>query len=231
MKRIAFAAASLLSCSAFAGLRGSGNLQHETRVVPPFTGVSVSSGIRAEVQIGPQHVDVEADDNVLPIIETVVEDGMLVVRFKQHGWLRTESAIVVHVSAPSITALEASGGSGIRADVASAEDLSIESSGGGEVQVHHVAVKTLRAQVSGGGGLQLDGRADEVKLQLSGGARCKGQELQARDLRIRASGGSTARLAVSDSIHGHASGGSVIRVRGNPEVRVSSSGGSYVETD
>jgi hypothetical protein len=134
MKRIAFAAASLLSCSAFAGLRGSGNLQHETRVVPPFTGVSVSSGIRAEVQIGLQHVDVEADDNVLPIIETVVEDGMLVVRFKQHGWLRTESAIVVHVSAPSITALEASGGSGIRADVASAEDLSIESSGGSYVE-------------------------------------------------------------------------------------------------
>lgn len=232
MTRIAFAAAFLLSCASIGEtIRGSGNVQRETRVVGAFTGVSVSSGIRGEVKIGNPHVELQADDNVLPIVETVVEDGMLIVRFKQHGSLQTETPVVVRVTAPAIDALDASGGSSIRAEVASSDDLSIDSSGGGEVHVKHVAVKTLHAHISGGGGLFLDGAADQVKLALSGGARCVGEDFRARALRIKASGGSTARLAVTDTVQGLASGGSVIHVHGTPEVRVASSGGSVVDSD
>lgn len=232
MTRIAFAAAFLLSCTSFAETtRGSGNVQRETRAVGSFTGVSVSSGIRGEVKVGTQRVELEADDNVLPIIETVVEDGTLMVRFKHHGSLRTETPIVVRVTAPSIEALDASGGSSIRAEVASSDDLSIQSSGGGEVHVKHVAVKKLHADVSGGGGLFLDGAADQVRLALSGGSRCVGEQFRTRALRINASGGSIARLAVTDKVNGAASGGSVIHVSGTPELRVSSTGGSIVDSD
>jgi hypothetical protein len=232
MTRIAFAAAFLLSCASYAEtIRGSGNLQRETRVVGSFDGVSVSSGIRGEVQIGKQHVELEADDNVLPLVETVIEDGMLIVRFKQHGSLTTEHAVVVHVTAPAIDALEASGGSSLRGEVASSNDLTIDSSGGGEVHLRHVAVKKLDARVSGGGGLFVDGSADRMKLALSGGARCTGGEFRARTLRINASGGSVARLAVTETVQGMASGGSVIHVRGTPEVRVASTGGSVVDSD
>jgi hypothetical protein len=248
MTRIAFAAVSLFSFACFAQIRGSGNVQHETRVVGEFSGVSVSGGIRGEVQIGKQHVELEADDNVLPLVETVIDDGILVVRFKPHQWLNTRTPVVVHVTAPSIDALESSGGSGLKADMGHAEEpaspatggarmrgaleeLAIESSGGGDVQAHNVSVKKLKAEVSGGGALILDGSADDVKLSMSGGSRCKGEKLQARVVRIRASGGSTARLAASESVNGSASGGSVIHVRGNPQTHVSSSGGSTVETD
>ncbi|HEY2028070.1 MAG TPA: head GIN domain-containing protein [Myxococcales bacterium] len=233
MTRIAFAAAFLLSCTSFAeGVRGSGNAQRETRAVGSFTGLSVSSGIRGEVKIGPQRVEIEADDNVLPLVETVVEDGTLMVRFKRHLFsLNTETPVVVRVSAPSIDELDASGGSSIRADVASSDDLSIQSSGGGEVHVKHVAVKKLDAHVSGGGGLFLDGSADQVKLALSGGARCMGGGFSTHALRVQASGGSVAELAVSDSVQGRASGGSVIHVRGRPELRVDSTGGSVVDSE
>jgi hypothetical protein len=231
MTRIVVAAAFLFSCAARAEVRGSGNVQRETRVVEPFTGVSVSSGIRGEVQIGKQHVELEADDNILPLIETVVEDGILVVRFKPHTTLDTRNPTVVHVTAPTITALESSGGSALRASLAATDELSIESSGGGEVQAHQVAVKSLRADVSGGGGLVLDGSADQMKLAMSGGARCKGEKLQTRTVRIDASGGSTARLAASESVRGVASGGSVVHVHGNAETRVMTSGGSSIESD
>jgi hypothetical protein len=229
MTRIVFAAALLVSCASFAEIRGSGNVQRETRVVQPFTGVSVSSGIRGEVQIGKQQVEVEADDNVLPLIETVIEDGILVVRYKPHTTLTTQTATVVHVTAPAITALESSGGSGLRADLTAANELNIDSSGGGEVQAHQVSVKRLRANVSGGGALVLDGSAEQVKLAMSGGSRCKAEKLQARSVQIQATGGSTARLAASERLDGVASGGSVVQVRGNPETRLVTSGGSTVE--
>jgi hypothetical protein len=233
MTRIAFAAAFLFASASFAGdfTRGSGNVQHETRVVGEFSGVSVQSGIRGEVKIGKQHVDLEAEDNVLPLVETIIDDGVLVVRFKPHLSLNTSKEVVVHVTAPSIDLLESSGGSKMRAELAPVDDLKIESSGGGDVQAHQVAVKKLRAAVSGGGALVLDGSADDVKLSMSGGSRCKGEKLQARAMRIQASGGSTARLAVSETVSGVASGGSVVHVSGHPQTRVSTSGGSEIETD
>jgi putative autotransporter adhesin-like protein len=233
MTRTVFVAASLLSCTSFAHdhVRGSGNVRREIRVVPAFTGVAVAGGIRGEVQIGQQRVELSGDDNVLPLVETVVEDGVLVVRFKPHISLDTQEPVVVQVSAPSIDALESSGGSRLRASLIPTDDLTIDSSGGGDVEARKVAVKKLRADVSGGGALVLEGSADEVKLGLSGGSRCKGKEFRARTMRIQASGGSTARLAVSESVRGSASGGSVVRVSGSPEMRVASSGGSVVDSD
>jgi hypothetical protein len=233
MTRIAFVAAFLASGASFASdfIRGSGNLQHETRVVGQFSGVSVQSGIRGEVKIGKQHVDLEADDNVLPLIETIVDDGVLVVRYKPHLSMTTRTEAVVHVTAPSIDLLETSGGSKMRAELVPVDDLKIESSGGGDVTAHQVVVKHLRAQVSGGGALNLDGSADDVKLNMSGGSRCKGEKLKTRALRVKASGGSTARLAVSESVSGVASGGSVLHVSGHPQTHVSTSGGSEIQTD
>jgi Putative auto-transporter adhesin, head GIN domain len=230
MTRIAFAAAFLLS-TASGAVTGSGNVQHETRVVGEFSGVSVQSGIRGEVKIGKQHVDLEADDNVLPLVETIIDDGVLVVRFKPHLSLHTSSEVVVHVTAPSIDLLESSGGSKMQAELVPVDDLKIESSGGGDVQARQISVKHLRAAVSGGGALVLDGSADDVKLSMSGGSRCKGEKLQARALKLQASGGSTARLAVRESVSGSASGGSVVHVSGHPQTRVSTSGGSEIETE
>jgi hypothetical protein len=206
-------------------------MRRETRVVGEFSGVSVQSGIRGDVKIGKQHVEIEAEDNVLALVETVIDDGVLVVRFKPHLSLNTSREVVVHATAPSIDLLESSGGSKMRAELVPVDDLKIESSGGGDVQAHQVAAKKLRASVSGGGALVLDGTADEVKLSMSGGSRCKGDKLQARSLRIQASGGSTARLAVSESVSGSASGGSVVHVSGHPRTRVSTSGGSEIEAE
>jgi hypothetical protein len=233
MTRIAFAAAFLVASASSASdfIQGSGNVQHETRVVGAFSGVSVQSGIRGDVKIGKQHVELEADDNLLPIVETIVDDGVLVVRFKPHTSLNTRTETVVHVTAPSIDLLETSGGSKMRAELVPVDDLKIESSGGGDVTAHQVAVKHLRAHVSGGGALVLEGSADDVKLDMSGGSRCKGEKLQTRALRLHASGGSTARLAVSETVSGAASGGSVVHVSGHPQTRVSTSGGSEIETD
>ena len=166
MTRIAFAAAFLVASASSASdfIQGSGKVQHETRVVGEFSGVSVQSGIRGEVKIGKQHVELEADDNVLPLVETIIDDGVLVVRFKPHVSLNTHNETEVHVTAPSIDLLETSGGSRMRADLVPVDDLKIESSGGGDVQAHQISVKHLRAAVSGGGALVLDGSADEVKL-------------------------------------------------------------------
>src|SRR4051794_16015332 len=77
--------ALLLGAACFAGVRGSGNLKAETRDVPDFDAVAVGAGIRATITIGPRKpIRIEGDDNVLPLVQTTVRDGVLKVEFETH---------------------------------------------------------------------------------------------------------------------------------------------------
>jgi Putative auto-transporter adhesin, head GIN domain len=234
MRPIVWAASAFLlfSCASFAdSVRGSGRVQRETRVMGEFHGVAVGGGIRSVVSIGKQRVEVEADDNILPLVETIVKDGVLVGRFKPHNSLTSESAVIIHVTIPEATVLEASGGARIDAELSPTEELRAEASGGGEVHMRGVSVKRFDGEASGGGVLAAQGSADEVDLELSGGARLDGFKFQARKARVEGSGGGTARLAVSDSVRGDLSGGTSLVVRGNPHARVHTSGGSSFEVE
>jgi hypothetical protein len=77
----------LLSSGCYAdAIRGSGKSAKESRDLPAFDSVEVGSGIHLTVTTGPlQKVLVEADDNVLPLVETRVSDGRLQIGFRRHN--------------------------------------------------------------------------------------------------------------------------------------------------
>ena len=65
---------SLAPLAAAETLAGSGRLVTETRAVSGFTGISLAMPGHVEVTQGDtESLTVTADDNVLPLIETVVE--------------------------------------------------------------------------------------------------------------------------------------------------------------
>ena len=60
---------------------GSGTIKSETRVVPGFTGISLCLDGLVEIrQGGTEGVTIETDDNILPLLETAVENGTLKIR-------------------------------------------------------------------------------------------------------------------------------------------------------
>src|SRR6516225_8250122 len=66
--------------------RSSPLAKGEDREVGSFEEVQIASGIRAQISIGPARpIHLEADDDVLSRIETVVEDGTLRVGFKRNS--------------------------------------------------------------------------------------------------------------------------------------------------
>ncbi len=76
------AAPSAFALAAWTPVVASGKVASESRPVPAFTGIALSLPGKVEVVQGsPASVTVEADDNLLPEIETVVEGGKLRIRF------------------------------------------------------------------------------------------------------------------------------------------------------
>src|SRR6476646_1705754 len=88
---VGFAAVVLLALAAASGpcaaawwgdtVKGNGQIRTQTRAVSGFAGVALGLPAEVEVRQGPSEgVTIEADDNLLPLIETKVEDGVLEIR-------------------------------------------------------------------------------------------------------------------------------------------------------
>ena len=192
-------------------VRGSGNRVSEERDVEDFTALDVGWGMRTAVTVGPAtSVVIEADDNLVSLIDTTAVDGALIVRPTEANMqLLSSGGILLKLSAPSLTAVTLSGGA--RADVAgiNAESFSVSGSGGS------------RATLTGG--------ADRLGVELSGGSRLLAAELASASAAVEASGGSQAEVAATVSLSVDLSGGSRVCYFGAPSVTADASGGSTVE--
>src|SRR5438067_13536576 len=88
----------------------------EDRDVPAFSAVHIWAGMKATIEIGPRRpVHIEADEETLPLIETVVEDGALQVRFRRNVRWHGEHTVKLTIQTPELHAVGASGGSVVRA--------------------------------------------------------------------------------------------------------------------
>jgi len=204
----------------------------EDRDVPAFSAVHISAGMKANIDIGPRRpVHIEADEETLRLIETVVEGDTLEVRFKSHAFWHGEHNVRLTIQTPELRGVGASGGSIVRAVFSRGQRSEVEASGGSEITARGVDATELDAQASGGSILTIDGSADRVTVQLSGGSQLHGRDFSARDANVHGSGGSQAELKASGKLRGSLSGGSQLHVTGGASTNVATSGGSEVHTD
>jgi len=192
----------------FGGAKGSGNVVTEKRSVPEFSKIDVSSVLQVDFTAGQDFsVEVEADDNLLPLIKT--ESNGDTLRIFLDKKVSRHSAIRIRVSAPKIEAIEASGVSRVAAAGITGSSLDIDTSGASKV--------TVRGQVN------------DLKVRVSGASKIDAEDLKATNADVDASGASKAIVNVSGQLRSEASGASHITYTGNPaSVERHSSGASKI---
>ena len=188
-------------------VRGSGVAASETRDVAGFTEVCLSgSGDVLIEQTGAESCTVEGDDNVLPLLETRVSNGVLHLGLRQNVSVRATKPIRYHV-----TVKELSG---------------VAISGSGNVRASGIDTDKLAAEISGSGSADLAGRADVVTLRVSGSGSYNAGDLRSRTVKVDISGSGDAVVNPSDRLDATVSGSGSVRYGGSPTVsqRVSGSG-------
>src|SRR5258708_27076077 len=126
-------AAALVVSLTVGNTRGSGTIKEETRQVGDFSGVSVGSGIRATVSIGPKtSVVLTGDDNLLSMIKVEVVNGKLTARVEDHGGISPTQPIRLTVVTPHLTTAEASGGGSPTPDAPPGAEIVGASRGGSQ---------------------------------------------------------------------------------------------------
>lgn len=221
---------ALTSCSKYV-INPSGIIVKDTRYIAAFHKVEVEDGLNVEIVMSDaESVIVEADDNVVPYIETSVDEGELEIKIKDDIHIKGRPHIKVTVNVTELLN-DISGSSGSHITSMSeldVEDLNLTLSGGSHFDGALITNKTSLS-LSGGSTMITEGRSTTLNMNCSGGSTVKGSGLATDDVYANLSGGSTTDLRVNQTIQVTASGGSEFRYSGNAMVtKQDLSGGSKV---
>lgn len=218
--------------TAACGVAGSGVTATQSRPIGDFTSLSAADGVRLEISKGPTSLTIEGDDNLLQLIKTEVVEGQLVIRKTTREALRATRPIVLRLTTPSLSRLEASGGTDVRLADAAAPRFSADLSGGVDFAATGLALESFELHASGGVDVKAEGIAKAAQLTVSGGADVDARKLQVTHVAVDASGGCDVQLTALESIAGEASGGGSVKVHGHPaNTRLQTSGGASVAYD
>ena len=166
---ICTALAVTLSGCALKGIKGSGNRKTEKRDLPAFKAIDTTGAYGVDVQCQkPASFEIEADDNILPLIKTEVRDGVLYVNSEQR--YNSAKVVALRISLPELKSISSRGAGDISIHDAGSDDLNIESTGAASIKA---TGKVKKAAISSTGAGDIDSsrlQAEEVKVNVTGAA-------------------------------------------------------------
>lgn len=180
----------------FGGVSGSGNAVTDKRSVSGFDSIEVSGIFQVDVVSGKDFsVEVQADDNLAPLVTTEVTGSTLHIGLDKK--VSPHSDLIVRVSAPNIRKISTSGVSKINASDINNDSFAIDSSGASKMSV--------------------SGQTGKLSVDVSGASKIDAEDLKAVDADINASGACSVTVNVSGSLRTDASGASHITYTGDPK--------------
>jgi hypothetical protein len=198
---------------------GTGDVQTEERNMnAPFTSVKGSAGLEVIIEKGTtQKVVIEADANLLPIIETYVDNGML--RITTDSNIRNASSKKVYVTYTTLDEVRASSGANVSIrDELKSERITLDVSSGGNMEAA-VFAKELYLEASSGGNLDVSGKTKNLKTKASSGGLIDAENVVAVTCNARASSGGNITVNVKENLEAKASSGGIIDYYGSPTVQ------------
>lgn len=216
-----------------AGVIGSGKSVSEARNVADFQGVASYGSIDLVVRQGSATaVTVQADDNLLPLLETVVETASgtptLVVRWKAGQNISTRGRTLVQVVTPRLTAYAAEGSGDLRLEPFKTPALKIALSGSGDVAFSQLATDDLAIQISGSADVKGSGRAARLNLSISGSGDAQLAELSSDEVAVRIAGSGDASVQAHKRLTVSIAGSGDVVYRGDAAVTSAVAGSGSV---
>lgn len=152
-------------------IKRTGKIITEIREVPPFDRLFVEQDVNVYIIQDPNtEVKVEAGENIAPLVETIVEDGILIIRNKNRcNWARSyDKPLNVYIKTPGIKYIHSNGSGEIKSlntITLDTFDVQIESSGNIELTVNSLQVIS---HIYGLGDLTLRGTTYEHACSIGG---------------------------------------------------------------
>jgi len=191
-----------------ANVKGSGKRVTQKRDVSSFTSIKTEGAFDVEVvcqkALG---IEIEADDNIIPLISTEVSNNVL--RLKPTSNYSASDAPKIKISVPNIEAFTADGA--------------------GKIQISGVNNDKLQIALNGAPTLTASGTTKMIGIDTNGAAKIDTHNLRAAHAVVDSKGVSKVDLGVSSQLDVTVSGPSQVTYSGDPVVNKTVHGPGKVE--
>jgi Putative auto-transporter adhesin, head GIN domain len=222
----------LLSVLGASSLRieGSGKVVDEDRSLAGFSRLIVQAPVDVRLRAASaDRVIVHADDNIAPLIDTVLQGGALVIGLRTGAAYRTHTRVRIRVEARQVNAVVLRGSGEVRADRIEAEVFEATLQGSGDIAIDSLQAGAVAVSIAGNGDVRLAGKALTLGAVIEGSGDLHGEKLQAQKVAVRIRGSGDARVHATDELQVEIDGSGDVRYRGSPKISRQVRGSGSVE--
>ncbi|WP_338758827.1 head GIN domain-containing protein [Massilia sp. METH4] len=211
-------------------VQGSGKIVSQARQPGPFKGVELTTGAHVEVVIGGDDtLTIEGDDNILPLVETVVENGVLNIRPVRKNMQIDGRRLKIVVRARAVDNLGVAGSGMLEARRIRADKLTLEVAGSGALDIDGIEAKTVEVGVAGSGKVDAAGQAARAQISIAGSGKADTSRLDVQHATVTVAGSGQSVLTARGSITANVTGSGNVGYYGNAQVTKAVAGSGTVQ--
>jgi putative autotransporter adhesin-like protein len=178
-------------------VQGSGKRERQKRDIASFTSISAEGAFFIDVVCQKdQSLEIEGDDNVLPLVTTEVSGNVL--RLRNSKSYSVSEPITLKISVPNLEALSVNGA--------------------GKFQVTNVNNEKFEIDSNGAAVISVSGTTKVIDIDTNGAAKIDTHNLRASHGIVDSKGVSKVDLGVADQLDVTVSGPSIVTYKGDPTV-------------
>ncbi len=264
MKKLIFASFVFLflltSCDDGFGLfntkriTGKGVMEKQDRNAKDFKGIDLMASADVIIKQGATYkVTVEGQNNILEVLETVVDNGILRIKFKDGSWNLNFDKLNVYVETPSVSSLEISGSGNLTlesafnaddldlklsgsgniktADGLTAKKITAEIGGSGDIKMGTTTAIELKATILGSGNFDIKGSGEKATLSITGSGDIDAYDFMTKSTEAQTMGSGNIHCHATESLDAQIMSSGDIRYAGNPpSVKSKAMGSGNIQT-
>ncbi|MBW6467112.1 MAG: DUF2807 domain-containing protein [Brevefilum sp.] len=203
-------------------VRGSGNLTAETRPVSGFNAIRLDGAGRLVITQGPaESLEIQAEDNLINELTSQVEDGTLVLGYRDRPWRKSilpTRPIVYTLVVTDLAKLTLNGAGDINLQSLQTDALVLEINGAGNFEINALSADSLFVKIMGTGSISVSGAVAKQEVSLDGAASYQAGNLQTRSTAIEINGLGSGTVWASETLDISINGGGSVSYYGSPTV-------------
>jgi hypothetical protein len=206
-------------------IQGSGKLVEKARNIAAFTKLRLEGPMTVRLtQAGADAAKVAADDNIEPMIETLIEGDTLVLRMQAGAAFTTRNPPTVLVDSKNLQSISLKGSGDVSMERFKGDSLTLNLTGSGDIRLGLLELRELSATLIGSGDLQAAGRAETQNWTLNGSGDVDARSLSGRSIKASLHGSGDLSLGVADTLEADLNGSGDLSYAGRPQLRQSVKG-------
>mgnify|MGYP001243251864 CR=1 FL=1 len=206
-------------------ITGSGKVVTQDVTVSGFNAVTMGGvGELTITQGDTESLSIEAEDNLLAVMENKVSGGTLVLGTQPGVTITPTRPIRYTLMVKDLSKLELAGLGDTHMDALKTEGLDLVISGSGNLALKNLSASDVHVTISGLGSMELAGQASSLTLDLKGSGNLNARDLPVKDAKVKISGLGGATIWSSDTLDIQISGAGNLEYYGSPKVSQSVTG-------